>query len=169
MSPIINIVYEIDDIEAINSIVEAVKEVYGFEVFSEYNKINVEFAYNLSRKQYDALKILFNHRYPVSKNILTLLVIDKDIYVSPLNFCFGLAIDKIAIISTFRLISQDREIFLSRCKKEAIHEIGHMLGLSHCKNYTCVMFFSNSIADTDRKSYRMCDVCKSKIKKSLSK
>jgi archaemetzincin len=164
MKPSINIVYSIDDIGVINSIIEAIKEVYGFDVSIEYNNLNIDFAYNSLRKQYDALKILFNYRYPSNKNVLTLLVVSGDIYVSPLNFCFGLAIDKIAIISTFRLQTTNRELFLLRCKKEAIHEIGHMLGLSHCKNSYCVMFFSNSILDTDRKDYKICNACRSRLK-----
>ena len=42
---------------------------------------------------------------------------------------------------------------------EAVHEIGHLLGIGHCPEPTCVMHFSNSLYDTDRKSPMFCGQC----------
>ncbi|HIC98260.1 MAG TPA: matrixin family metalloprotease, partial [Pyrodictiaceae archaeon] len=42
----------------------------------------------------------------------------------------------------------DKELFKLRALKEAMHEIGHVLGLLHCTDKRCVMHFSNSIIDT---------------------
>jgi archaemetzincin len=46
-----------------------------------------------------------------------------------------------------------------RALKEAVHELGHTLGLRHCSRSLCVMHFSNSIFDTDKKKSLLCDQC----------
>jgi archaemetzincin len=49
-----------------------------------------------------------------------------------------------------------------RALKEAVHELGHTLGLVHCPEAGCVMHFSNTLADTDCKSHRLCAMCERK-------
>jgi archaemetzincin len=98
-------------------------------------------------------------------------VVDVDIFVPPLSFVFGEAEcpGRAALISLFRLRPEfygqrpDVEAFLERVEKEAVHEIGHTLGLKHCSNPFCVMHFSNSIFDTDRKQSLFCGRCQRKI------
>ncbi|MEM4713754.1 MAG: archemetzincin, partial [Candidatus Bathyarchaeia archaeon] len=63
--------------------------------------------------------------------------------------------------------SSNFELFIERSTKAAIHELGHTFGLTHCKNPFCVMYFSNSIFETDRKKGIFCNVCYSKVQKLL--
>ncbi|MFL6406200.1 MAG: archemetzincin, partial [Nitrososphaeraceae archaeon] len=44
--------------------------------------------------------------------------------------------------------------------KEAVHELGHAFGLTHCESIKCVMHFSNSLSDTDIKTNHLCNVCR---------
>jgi len=86
-----------------------------------------------------------------------------DLYVEGLNFVFGLAErpGKAAVISLYRLqIGVDAKTYRQRVVKEAVHELGHTLGLNHCPEPGCVMHFSNSLRDTDRKGARFCAVCR---------
>ncbi len=103
-------------------------------------------------------------------------VTDIDLYVEGLNFIFGEAQfnGKCAIISLTRLRPEfygeppDPALFQERVLKEAVHELGHTLGLRHCTNRKCVMYFSNSIWDTDAKTYQYCNKCRGKLMKKLT-
>jgi archaemetzincin len=94
-------------------------------------------------------------------------IVDADISVPELNFVFGEASfpGKEALISVWRLRPEfygevpDETIFLSRVVKEAVHEIGHTIGLQHCPCSSCVMHFSNSIVDTENKQTWFCAKC----------
>jgi archaemetzincin len=72
---------------------------------------------------------------------------------------------KTAVISVHRLKPEfyerkpDEDLLLERTTKEAVHELGHTFGLQHCPNPFCVMYFSNSIFETDRKQSLFCNKC----------
>lgn len=86
-------------------------------------------------------------------------VLNVDAYVELLNFIFGLALPALntATVYVTRLRSwASRDLFLARVRKEVVHELGHVFGLEHCRERRCVMSFSNSLAEVDRKDYRMC-------------
>lgn len=129
-----------------------------------------EKAFDKKRKQYRSDVILSEIQgYAAEKKDLNhvLGVVDADIFVSELNFVFGEAAcpGKAALISLWRLKPEfygapsNTELFLERVLKEAVHELGHTLGLRHCSRSSCVMYFSNSIFDTDRKQSLFCDQC----------
>ena len=91
-----------------------------------------------------------------------LAVTDVDLYAGDLNFVFGIAqpSGKACVISLFRLyLDADEERFRSRALKEAMHELGHTFGLGHCADAGCVMWFSNTLAETDRKRAAYCPRC----------
>jgi archaemetzincin len=95
-----------------------------------------------------------------------LAVTEVDLYANDLNFVLGMAESRgrTAVISLCRLgLGADRETRRRRALKEAVHELGHTLGLAHCADAECVMHFSNALVDTDRKGHRLCAVCERKL------
>jgi len=138
-------------------------------VISEMMPIPSE-AFSDTRQQYRSDIILSRvHSYAdkdkASDHVLG--IVDVDIFVSQLNFVFGEAEcpGKAALVSLWRLRPEfygeasNMELFLERITKEAVHELGHSLGLGHCSNPFCVMYFSNSIFETDRKQSLFCTKC----------
>ncbi|HVO92711.1 MAG TPA: archaemetzincin family Zn-dependent metalloprotease [Terriglobales bacterium] len=121
-------------------------------------------AFESRRQQYRADEFLKVARSEPGDRVLT--VTNCDLYADNLNFVFGLAssFGKCAVISLCRLrIAVDQETFRRRVAKEAVHELGHTLGLAHCAKPSCVMHFSNSLQDTDRKSCDWCERCQKKL------
>lgn len=154
---------------------ERLKEIFFIPaVWNQPINIAIE-AYDSIRGQFLGsffLKDLL--RFKGDRDIV-LGIVSEDLYEPGLNFVFGVAssLTKTAVISTYRLhnsfygLEEDYNLFMDRVTKEAVHEIGHTLGLGHCPNPKCVMHFSNSIEDTDRKSYYFCPICYEKVKKAI--
>jgi archaemetzincin len=124
-------------------------------------------AFDSSRKQYHSTRILATlEECTPSGEGRMLGVASFDLYVPGMNYVFGEARcpGRVALISTFRLRTDDLDLLEDRAVKEAVHETGHMLGLKHCPRHSCVMYFSERLADTDRKLERFCPECESKMK-----
>lgn len=75
-------------------------------------------------------------------------------------FGLGYKPGKSCIISTFRLKKTTSETFKSRVQKIAVHEIGHNLGLDHCKTKKCVMQDAVETINTiDLANFELCEKC----------
>ena len=130
-----------------------------------------DYAFNKKRNQYLSTAILnaIMGQTDAAAYDKILGIVDNDLYVPRLNFVFGEAGSKAAVISLTRLrqefyhLPENRPLFHQRIFTEAVHELGHTYGLRHCENPRCVMFFSNSLMDTDKKGSAFCQRCKSKL------
>jgi len=121
-------------------------------------------AYDAHRRQYHSTQILDALARTKRTEWERLLgVVDVDLYVPELNFVFGEADRRrgVAVFSLARLRPSGsgenaHALFLKRAATEAIHELGHTYGLGHCRDRDCVMWFSNTLAESDRKGLAFC-------------
>jgi archaemetzincin len=94
----------------------------------------------------------------------------QDLFIPILTFVFGEAQlgpgpAAAAVASLHRLrqefygLPPDPALARDRLLKEALHELGHTLGLRHCHDYRCVMSSSHAVENIDLKLAEFCPDC----------
>jgi len=154
---------------------EGLKRAFGRACVLAVPLPHPDYAYDRRRGQYLADAILARLRPLDLPAERWLGIVDVDLYTPGLNFVFGQASvgGPAAVIALPRLRQgfygrpEDKALFHQRALKEAVHELGHTYGLGHFPDAACVMHFSNSLPDTDRKGDRFCPRCKGEIRRGL--
>jgi archaemetzincin len=132
----------------------------------------VEFAFDAGRGQYASIAVMEMLARECPADALKLLAVtERDLFIPVLTFVFGHAQlgGRIAVISLARLrqefygLAPDRDIFLQRAFKEALHETGHMFGLVHCADAACAMSLATNVRHIDRKHAAFCAPCKAHL------
>lgn len=130
--------------------------------------VDLSDAYHPARQQYNSTQILGQLAKIADRSDAKILgVTGVDLFIPILTFVFGEAQlgRRAALISVYRLrqpfygLPEDTGLFYERCEKEAVHELGHLFGLVHCRNFECVMHYSNSVDQVDLKSTVFCEEC----------
>ena len=127
------------------------------------------YAFDPVRSQYGSARILtelLERAAPGAERILG--VTDRDLFIPMLSYVYGHAQFKgrAAVVSLARLrqefygLPPMRALFLARAAKEAVHEIGHTLHLTHCDDYRCAMAPSHAVEWIDLKESSLCDACR---------
>jgi archaemetzincin len=147
------------DDSLLKALVPMLEEVFEAHVSMTDPIALPEDAHNASRRQYHStvlLDALAAHKKRGWERLLGMT--DVDLYTPDLNFVFGEADAGrgVAVFSVARLHTDDRDRFVHRAATEAIHEMAHTYGLGHCDDARCVMWFSNTLQETDRKGTRFC-------------
>ena len=157
----------------LNTIQQAISVT--FQMSCHYNPlltIDPKSAYNPTRDQYLSHCILTLLRSIADQHLnpdttVALGIVDVDLYAPQRNYIYGEAEypGRIALVSGYRLRPEtmgnppDAPLLTSRLVKEAIHEVGHCLGLPHCPDTTCVMHFAQQLDDVDHKYAALCPHC----------
>lgn len=152
----------LDDIESevIKEVIASVSKTLKVDV-TPLGRVECQTGFDAVRKQWRADLIIRDcvKRFSSSSQFCVGLT-GLDLYVPSLNFVFGLALggEGLAVVSWHRLRNEGG-VLVSRLAKEVVHEVGHLEGLDHCPNESCIMWFSNTLAETDRKGLDFCPAC----------
>ena len=129
-------------------------------------------SFDKHRNQWYSPKLLdwFFEKFRPNEDTIILFILDVDAYSNGLNFIPGEAFHKgglgvnylSRIKQEFYGLKPDNELFYERMVKEAVHELGHVFGFLHCRNPRCIVYFSNTLNDTDNKERSFCDICRMK-------
>ncbi|HLK47829.1 MAG TPA: archaemetzincin family Zn-dependent metalloprotease [Bryobacteraceae bacterium] len=136
----------------------------------------VDFAFDSRRNQYGSIPVLEMASGLCPEDALKLIgLTERDLYIPVLTFVFGHAQlgGRVAVVSLARLrqgfygLTADREIFLDRARKEALHETGHTFGLVHCVDRSCAMSLSTRVQHIDHKRAAYCPACLRRLSKGV--
>jgi len=153
--------------QAYGAVRDRVESEFGMAV-REMELPAVDFAYDGKRRQYGSIAVLeMLARVCPPDAVKLLAVTERDLYIPVLTFVFGQAQlnGRVAVISLARLrqefygLAPNREIFLERASKEALHEAGHTFGLVHCGDRNCAMSLSTNVRQIDSKRCEFCAPC----------
>ena len=159
-----------------SSLLEELRRGLGAEFRSRCEilprRLDPEFAFHSQRRQYHSTEILREMEKSAPQDSWRLLgVTTHDLYMPILTFVFGEAQlnNTCAVVSSHRLrqefyglpASPDR--LRERLLKEAVHELGHTFGLTHCRDYDCVMAASHAVERIDLKGSHFCAACSSRV------
>jgi archaemetzincin len=173
------------DRKLLAGLVPAVWESLRIPVEVRECPIELDPFYDEGRGQYNSTAILQHlkqhpsiaQRLPLLNtpgNAALLAVVPHDLFIPILTFVFGEAElgGTAAVVSYHRLENEryglpaDRELLSRRLQKEALHELGHTLGLLHCPEQACVMRSSTNVDEIDLKGVEFCAECRSDMQKS---
>jgi archaemetzincin len=127
------------------------------------------YAFNKDRGQYHCnaiLRRLVTLLEPGQSMVLGLT--DVDLFVPDMPFVLGEADreSRSAVLSLARLRQgAEGELLRRRLRVEAVHQVGHLLGLSYCEDTRCVMFLAQTPQECDRKQLSLCNACRNELNK----
>lgn len=125
------------------------------------------FAFNKDRHQFHTTAIM--RRLLTLKDTGTPLIMgvaDVDLFVPDSPFVYGEADREshVAIMSLHRLRA-DGDAWKRRTFVEAVHQAGHLIGLSYCEDARCAMFLATTITDAERRQLQLCNNCRNELVK----
>lgn len=135
-----------------------------------------DYAFHERRFQYDAgiiLKAFESIGFEDYEKVIG--VLNLDLFVPIFTYVFGEAKQggKFALVSLFRLDKNPdghpspSSLIFERTAKVALHELGHLFNLFHCREKNCLMHFSGGIQDLDETPMYLCRYCSTYLKDRL--
>jgi archaemetzincin len=152
--------------------------ISGWEWTADRLAFDAYHTFDVKRGNYDSLQFLYwldeqmsKRETPGGASRKTIGLTTLDLGLSVLTFVFGQAFlgGKTALVSTHRLkpelygLPADDALFYSRVLKECIHELGHTMGLPHCRESSCILRGSTYVEELDILPTAFCSRCQERI------
>ena len=135
------------------------------------------YAYDRSRLQYSSELILRRLVTCVPQGAVRFMAVTEvDLFIPMLTFVFGQAQlnGTACVVSTARMdqrfygLTDDRALLLGRIQREAVHELAHTFGLTHCPQPSCPMSIATSVTQLDAKGEALCSACRAGLRKAVA-
>lgn len=169
MSTLYCVPFGVVDEEVILAVEETLTDTFNLNARRmESHELPAE-AFDTQRQQYNSEKFLrILHKTHPEDGVRLLGITTVDLFIPMLSFVFGQAQlqGHVAVVSSARLQQEfyqlpgDSFLTTQRTVKEAIHEIGHTFGLTHCLDKRCPMSLSTTVTSIDTKGTRLCGSCR---------
>ena len=149
------------DTLAASIIAAHLQSVLGLPTRTRPGQARPDFAYLAARRQYDAGAIIKHLNRDAPPPPYRLGLVGGDLCVPILTYVFGESQlgGRAAVISLYRLRDKQRHLVYERAAKISLHEVGHLLGLSHCRSADCLMRFSKQLDQLDHLPLMFCPAC----------
>jgi archaemetzincin len=135
-------------------------------------------AFDETQRRYNAAKLLNGFEARAHDYYDKIIgVFNVDLFIPTFAYVFGEAEQggRYALVSLFRL-TQARggcdppsAICWERAAKVALHELGHLYHLLHCREKNCLMHYSGGLADLDDIPLYFCRYCNTYFKDALAR
>jgi len=155
-------------IERLDDLAAELARIFQVSCHVHEESLPVGFAFDPPRGQHHSTAILQRLESLVSDSQVQVLgVTGLDLFIPILTFVFGEAQlgGRCALVSMHRLreefygLPPNDDLFWSRLVKESVHELGHTLGLRHCRDWQCAMASTHDVERLDLKGEEYCQSC----------
>lgn len=160
----------------LTAVADGVRDAYGLVTRVEEVRLDLERSFDRPRGQHHSSALLAQllppgGAPPPVSGEKRVAVVEVDLFIPVLTYVFGEAQLNgcAAIVSTHRLseafygLPPDEAKLRDRLLKEIVHELGHTLGLVHCRQFECVMRSSTDVAEIDLKRAQLCAECRGQL------
>ena len=134
-------------------------------------RLDPAIAWSPIRSQYDSTKLLRELKARYEGEVMGAAACD--LFIPVLTFVFGEAEmpGRAALFSIHRLREEfyglpgNAALLENRALRELRHEMGHLRGLAHCLDWSCVMSPSHSVERVDNKDEEYCADCSERLRR----
>lgn len=163
------------DIKYLNAIVPKLEKRFTTTIHvAEDKRMSISSDnYDYDEQKYVSIYILHEMskklKFPPNSRVLGITNVDMFVPESGYTFFFGQSNknDNMALISIVRMNPSsyvrgkpNDELLIQRMEKEAIHELGHLFGLSNVPDPECVMYLPTDLKSLDKKTDSFCMECR---------
>jgi archaemetzincin len=154
----------------LDAVTSSLRREFRTDCLLASDAIDPGFAHHPERNQYLSTAIIEHLSRANGGQEVLIGVTNVDLYIPILTFVFGEAQlgGTCAVVSYHRLSEEfyglppDSGMLTERLVKEAVHEVGHTAGLTHCEDADCVMAASHAVEYLDLKGSALCPECRAK-------